>query len=316
MANSKIYLGTTNIGSIFGGAADVSIYLGTEKVYPLETAKKLIATYSDSSTYSSECDAYTLLKSGDTKPSGYEYSAMTDAVVGDCIVQIADNAFADCISLSSVTLSDSLGVGTVGVGIGTSVFRGCSGLTSIDIPSGVTKISSYTFYNCKSLSSVTADNVTDIDGNAFDYCTGLQSISLPNVKNIRNYAFEYCGLESISIPSIEYIYEGAFNGCKFVNLTLPNSLQQIQRYGFMNNQYLTSVTLGNSVTNIGVEAFSNCRALTTVTINKATPPTLGSNAFQGATLTAIYVPSESVESYKLASNWYQYESIIQAIPNS
>lgn len=315
MAN-KINIGSINVGTAKLGTSDVKLYLGDNLVYPIIPQYKLVANYSDSSTYSSECDANTLLRSGDTKPSGYEYSAMTDAVVGDCIVQIADNAFTDCISLSSVTLSDSLGVGAVGVGIGSSAFRNCSGLTSIDIPSGVTKISSYSFYNCKSLSSVTADNVTTIDSNAFDYCSGLQSISLPNVKIIRNYAFEYCGLTSISMPSLEYIYEGAFNGCRFVNLTLPNSLIQIFKYGFMNNQYLTSVTLGNNISSIGVEAFSNCRALTTVTINRTTPPSLSSNVFQGAALTAIYVPSESVESYKTASRWSDYENIIQAIPNS
>ena len=35
MANSKIYLGSTNIGSLFQGADDISIYLGEERIYPL-----------------------------------------------------------------------------------------------------------------------------------------------------------------------------------------------------------------------------------------------------------------------------------------
>lgn len=35
MADSKIYLGTKHIGSLFEGTSDISIYLGTELVYPL-----------------------------------------------------------------------------------------------------------------------------------------------------------------------------------------------------------------------------------------------------------------------------------------
>lgn len=35
MADSKIYLGSIHIGSLFEGASDISIYLGEEKVYPL-----------------------------------------------------------------------------------------------------------------------------------------------------------------------------------------------------------------------------------------------------------------------------------------
>ena len=50
MANSKIYLGNTNIGSLFQGASDVSIYLGENKVYPLEWRGKFYAKYSGGET--------------------------------------------------------------------------------------------------------------------------------------------------------------------------------------------------------------------------------------------------------------------------
>lgn len=44
-----------------------------------------------------------------------------------------------------------------------------------------------------------------------------------------------------------------------------------------------------------------------------TPPTLNSNSFSSSPV-AIYVPSQSVETYKGASNWSSYASAIQAMP--
>ena len=62
-------------------------------------------------------------------------------------------------------------------------------------------------------------------------------------------------------------------------------------------------------------SFYSCRALTSVTVLAVTPPALGSYSF-GDTHSSlvIYVPSDSVETYKAASGWSSYRSRIQAIP--
>ncbi|MBP3349656.1 MAG: leucine-rich repeat domain-containing protein [Bacteroidaceae bacterium] len=60
-------------------------------------------------------------------------------------------------------------------------FRGCSGLTSVNIPNSVTSIDEYTFYGCSGLTSVNIPNsVTSIGGYSFYYCSGLTSITIPN----------------------------------------------------------------------------------------------------------------------------------------
>ena len=62
--------------------------------------------------------------------------------------------------------------------IGDWAFHGCTGLTSVTIPSSVTSIESYVFSNCTSLTSVTIpDSVTSIDQYAFSGCTGLTEIT-------------------------------------------------------------------------------------------------------------------------------------------
>jgi hypothetical protein len=87
----------------------------------------------------------------------------------------------------------------------------------------------------------------------------------------------------------------------------------IENTAFKNCPRLTSITIPNSVTNIGDNAFYYCEGLTSITVNATTPPTLGSDAFGYTNDCPIYVPSESVETYKSAEGWSEYASRIQAI---
>jgi len=54
--------------------------------------------------------------------------------------------------------------------------------------------------------------------------------------------------------------------------------------------------------------------LTSVIIESTTPPESGGYEFDNTNNCPIYVPSESVETYKAASGWSSYASRIQAIP--
>ena len=56
-------------------------------------------------------------------------------------------------------------------------FYGCTGLTSVTLPSSLTEIGSQAFYGCSGLTSVTIGNsVESIGDDAFRYCTGLTSV--------------------------------------------------------------------------------------------------------------------------------------------
>ena len=58
--------------------------------------------------------------------------------------------------------------------IGDYAFYGCSGLTSITIPSGVTSIGDWAFYDCSGLTSITIPvGVTSIGYYAFEGCNSL-----------------------------------------------------------------------------------------------------------------------------------------------
>ena len=61
--------------------------------------------------------------------------------------------------------------------IGYCAFWGCSGLTSVTIPSSVTEIGPFAFSDCRSLTSVPIpSSITKIGDNAFSGCSGLTSV--------------------------------------------------------------------------------------------------------------------------------------------
>lgn len=87
--------------------------------------------------------------------------------------------------------SKSYNLGGVKVGLGNYAFKGCSGLTSVNIPKGIPYLLTV-FPGCSGLTSIyIPDNIRSIGYRAFEGCTGLQSITIPNnVKEIGQEAFQ------------------------------------------------------------------------------------------------------------------------------
>ena len=188
--------------------------------------------------------------------------------------------------------------------IGKEAFRDCSGLTSIKIPSGITKIEYGTFSGCKGLTSINIpSSVTSIGDNigiysddigAFSGCTGLTSIDIPSsVTIIGWYTFSGCtGLTSINIPSsVTKINPGTFSGCTG----------------------LTSIDIPNSVTSIEWYAFASCTGLKSVTVHWQTPLAIGKSVFDGVTLNNVIliVPRGKKAVYRAAEVWEEFNPIVE-----
>ena len=132
-----------------------------------------------------------------------------------------DYAFAGCSGLTSLTIPSGV------TSIGDGAFYGCSGLTSMTIPSSVTSIGDRAFHGCSGLTSLTLpSSVTSIGYQTFSGCSGLTSLTIPSgVTSIGYYAFEGCsGLTSIyvytkNLPEFGYRYN-VFNGCDAKNCTV------------------------------------------------------------------------------------------------
>ena len=146
----------------------------------------------------------------------------------------------------------------------------------------------------------------------------ITTLNIPSgTSQIGNYAFYYySALTSVTIPnSVTSIGTYAFKNCSsLTSIVIPNSVTSIGSGAFNYCSGLKSVTIGNSVTSILSDAFKNCSSLTSVTIEATTPPTLTNTTFNNTNNCPIYVPAESVDAYKTATNWSSYASRIQAIP--
>ena len=162
--------------------------------------------------------------------------------------------------------------------IGNQAFYGCSSLTSITIPDGVTSIGIPNsinvvdvgaFTNCSSLTSITIpDSVTYIGYNAFAGCSGLSSITIPD--------------------SVTSIGSSAFAGCSGLSsITIPNSVTYIGSYAFQSCSGLSSITIPNSVTYIVNYAFQSCSGLSSI-IFEGDAPTFGTGVFSGSNSATIY----------------------------
>lgn len=124
-------------------------------------------------------------------------------------------------------------------------------------------------------------------------------------------------LISIIIPEgVETIGEGAFDGC--INLSyveLPESLTTISPGSFYQCP-IHSITIPKNVVQIGDCAFAFCANLTQVTCEAVVPPQLKDGSeFMDSPVEVIYVPAESLEDYKNATNWDSWADIMQPIPN-
>ena len=212
------------------------------------------------------------------------YESVYKVIIGDGKSSLTGvNGKGYIYSSNEVTISDS-------------AFSGCSGLTSISIPSSVTSIGSSAFYSCSSLTTITIpEGVTSIGDEAFNGCSSLTSVSLPStLTKIGDYAFYNCSaLTSITIPEgVTKIGDSAFNGCSsLTSVSLPSTLTSIGTSAFWGCSSLTSISLPSTLTSIGSTAFRDCSSLTAITIPEGVT-SIGDGAFSGcSSLTSVSLPS-------------------------
>jgi hypothetical protein len=208
------------------------------------------------------------------------------------VVAIGDSAFYGCSRLTSVTIPE--GVTT----IEQSAFYDCSGLTSVTIPEGVTTIENWAFWCCSSLKDITLpESVTTIGMSAFYGCSSLTSIIIPEgVTEIVGWTFNGCSsLTSIKIPeSVTSIGQCAFFECSNLkSITIPKSVTTIERCLFYGCSSLTSITIPDGVTTIEDRAFKNCSSLTSIEIPKSVT-TIEHGAFRFCSSLTSITLSESV----------------------
>ena len=110
---------------------------------------------------------------------------------------LMDDLFKDCSSLTQVEMPSDLTV------IGARAFKGCAALAAVGIPARVTSVGTEVFSGCSSLSSVSLPKgLTMLPGGMFASCSSLVEVIVPeNVTSVGDSAFSGC----TSLRSIKFI---------------------------------------------------------------------------------------------------------------
>lgn len=218
----------------------------------------------------------------------------------NAIVETATNKL--IVGCNGTTIPNSITV------IGSNAFKG-SGITSVYIPSSVTKIGDFQhpnpFRDCKSLESIVVDDNNEvydsrsncnaiIETSSNIFVAGCRGSVIPeNVNIIGHRAFEECTwLTSMSIPDhVTTIEWRAFEWCENLRtINLPNSIKVIGSSAFRYCTNLESINIPNGVTTIEDNTFECCYELKHIDIPLGVT-TIGKEVFYGSGLRSIEMPS-------------------------
>ena len=215
---------------------------------------------------------------------------------------ICNSAFRSCTNLTSVSLPTSI------TRIEANAFNGCTGLTQITIPTAVTYIGSSAFSNCTGLTKVITQNPTKWCGITFANQTANP------LYYAHNLYFGAALMQSLTInATITQIKSYAFIGCtSLTKITLGDQVTSIGSYAFNGCTGLATVEIGSGMTSIGSSAFKGCTSLTSFTCMATTPPTIQSSTFDTShySSTTLFVANyQAKDAYAAATYWKNFLNI-------
>ena len=196
-----------------------------------------------------------------------------------------NEAFADCLSLTTFTLPSS------NITLEDDVFSGCTNLDKLVLASKtfIEKIGTSVVPNTVSSFEVATDNInykTNISNNVLVSADGKTIYLVAPNSNITSFDF------ATEFPGLETISSGAFSAIKgLTSIDLSNvlTLKTIGNNAFEKVADLTSVKLPEGLLTIGKNAFKN------TSISEIVLPTtlkeIGDNAFSGTSITDFVLPN-------------------------
>lgn len=263
----------------------------------------------------------------------FQNSGITNIVIPESVTEIGNSAFAQTSASAPKALQSVTFEGTSLSSLGTSAFKGCEELVSINLPEGLTELGEEVFMNCTSLTEIVLPStLRTIGESAFEGCENLvEAELLPGITSIGESAFSGCTkLESVTIrATLAEIGANAFANCPNLSfeideqntsfviengimydamqteivtivslpegaVVIPDTVSSIPAGAFAGS-LITSITLPESITEIGNDMFANCVNLEEVTL-RGRVTSIGARAFQNCTALKSFEVGRYVES--------------------
>ena len=152
-----------------------------------------------------------------------------------------------------------------------TAFRGCFGLRSIHLPSGLRHIESSAFEGCARLQAIEIpDSVTNIGHHAFAQCIQLGQVTLPqSLQRLEYGCFSWSGVRSVESRSQNFeCWNGLVTDVAAARLVacvssakscaVPEGIREIEHMAFTNLTELHSVQIPSTVERITGNPFLDC----------------------------------------------------------
>lgn len=215
---------------------------------------------------------------------------VTDLVIPETVSEMGD-VFAEHSALQTVRFADNSPV-TI---LTESMFQGCTSLTMVRLPDGLTQIGAKAFKDCTALSGVTdLAGLKSVGDEAFRNCTSLKDFYFPEtLNNIGTGAFWGSSLTQIDLTachSLSYIRDQAFADCtSLAKVFLPDDMFSLRSEAFSGCKSLSEIRLPKNLQSIGWSAFESTRSLRSIQLPENLTY-LDGGVFWGSGLESISIP--------------------------
>ena len=253
------------------------------------------------------------------------FTGLTSITIPNAVTYIGTNPFGGCTELEEIVVEDGNPVFDSRNGcnaiIRTSTNELLAGCQNTVIPDDVTRIGSYAFYYCSTLTGelVIPEQITSIGHYAYEKCTGLTgSLVIPNtVVYLGESAFANCtgfdGTLTLS-ENLTYIGGWTFEECAGFtgSLVIPDLVTEIGSSAFEGcHGFDGKLTLPKGLNYVGSFAFASCSGFTEAVVWAETPPALDMYPFGGFGCTTLMVPCGCVSVYENSDWSEQFTNIVE-----
>lgn len=226
--------------------------------------------------------------------------SITQITLPDTVTSIGAEAFMGCSSLKSITFGSGLKT------VDDYAFSGCKKLTTLSFPEGVTRLGHFLLQDCEAVTDVSIpDTIEFVGESAFASCTALNTNTYDNAKYLGSEKNPYALLFSANSTSItscnihentRVINDMAFQNCaSLTKIVIPNGVKTLGCYSFYGCSKLKDVTLSENITYMGMYAFARCSSLPSMVVPSGVNY-IHLSTFEGCTaLASVTIPDGVVE---------------------